>query len=532
MESRPGAATKWLMLAILLLGAALRLWNYAGGRSLWYDETLMALDLVYLPLPSLFGELPFDQMAPLGWLLAERAVFSAWPDIDFSLRLLSVIGGIGALFAHWRLSRLTLGAGEALLSVGLFACASALIRYSAMVKPYIWDALFATAILTLAVRLLCHEAGRYRITGLLAITGLACTLFSFGSLTVLASTGIVLFAYALACRDRRWVVSLVLMGLLWVTSLGALYLLIYGRQATLADMGVYWVEGFAPLPTSAHALMWYYHALARVLGFLLIGVPALLLMIGTAIGAVAACRRRPWVGALLVGPFIAALLASAARAYPLDSRLQFALAPPTILLLSYAIGTVARLTKRPALAFTILGVPLLSLPAAATARQALLRPPWSLEEVEPNLARLHREATASDLVVVTPSAERALLLYAPKMGFRGLQYWVTADHRLEPNCWASGLGRLPGSGRVWFLTYHERETWPSTAAVLNGLRKRGALRVAGSKPGSMLYRIDLTRQLAEAGMSSACHQPRNFSRSLDTIAVSQGLRALQIADER
>jgi hypothetical protein len=520
-------ATKWLMPAILLLGTAFRLWNYAGGRPLFHDETSIALDLVYLPLPSLFGELPFDQMAPLGWLLAERAVYFAWPNIDFGLRLLSMIGGVGALFAHWRLSRLTLGAGEALLSVGLFAFAATLISYSAMVKPYIWDALFAAVILGLAVQLLHEKTGRYRTTALLGMTGVACTLFSFGGLTVLAPTGIVLFAYALACRDRRWVVLLTLIGLLWAASLGGLYLLDYRRQTTLTNMvGTYWVGSFAPPPTSVHALAWYYHAPADVLQFLLNGVPALVLMIGVAIGAIVALRRAPWVGVLLAGPFLAALLASALRAYPLDSRLQLALAPPAILLLAYAIGTVAGLTRTPALVFAGLSIPLLSLPAAATARQGLLKPPWATEGTEPNLVRLHREAAPSDVILVTPSAERALLLYGSRIEFRGLRYSVTADHRTGAQCWASGLGALPGRGRAWFLTDHERRMWPSTAAVLANLRQRGSLGVTGTEPDSMLYRIDLARQLPESTVPPVCYGPRQFPRSLCAIAVGEGLRPL------
>ena len=517
-----------LIALTLLLGTALRLWNYAGGRSLWLDETMVSLSLISLPLSSMFGELPFDQIAPVGWLLAEKAIFLVWPNADFGLRLLSIIGGVAALFVHWRLSRLTLTGGETLLSVALFAFASTLIRYSAMVKPYIWDALFAAAILTLAVRLVSRSDGRYRNTGFLGITGLACILFSFGALTVLASTGIVLFVHALTCRDRRWASSLVVVGLLWIATLGLLYLVVYKRQATLGSMvDVYWVGSFAPSPTSAHALAWYYRSPARVLQSLVTGVPAAILMIAVAIGAVATCRRVPWVGALLVGPFLAAVLASAIRAYPFDARLQLALAPASIVLLSYAVGTIATLTGRAAWFLPVLGIPLLSLSAAATAREALRKPPWAFEEIKPNLVRLRREAAPTDVVLVTPSAERALLVYASKLGLRGYRYRVTADHRLDPHCWGRGLGALPGRGRAWFVTYHERETWPNTRAVLVALQLRGAVSVAGSEPGSKLYRVDLLRQLPETSLPPDCYQLRKFSSSLETIAAHQGLQPLE-----
>ena len=55
------------------LGAALRLWQYGAGASLWADEANMALNIVERPLGRLLGPLDYRQVAPPGWLLLQRA---------------------------------------------------------------------------------------------------------------------------------------------------------------------------------------------------------------------------------------------------------------------------------------------------------------------------------------------------------------------------------------------------------------------------------------------------------------------------
>ena len=63
--ARPGA--RWAA-----LGAALRLWQYAAGASLWADEANMALNIVERPLARLLGPLDYRQVAPPGWLVLEK----------------------------------------------------------------------------------------------------------------------------------------------------------------------------------------------------------------------------------------------------------------------------------------------------------------------------------------------------------------------------------------------------------------------------------------------------------------------------
>jgi hypothetical protein len=460
-----------------------------------------------------------------GSSIIQRLAFLAWPDLNHGLRLVSILGGIGALLAHWQLSRAALSSSETVISVGLLSASTELIRYSSMVNPSILDALFSTLILAVAISLFSSHEKRIIKTAALAVVGVLCTLFSFGGLIVLASTGLVLFSFSLIIGDRRWSAELALTGLVWIASMSLLYALVFKEQSTTVGnmVDLYWGGSFAPAPTSAHALAWYYRTPARVFGFLLAGLPAALTLTAMALGAVTLAWRRIWIAALLVSPMLVAILISSASAYPFDTRFQLALAPPAILLLSAAIGWIAHWTPRPTLAFICVGAPLLALPALAAGQDALKAPPWAHEEIEPNLNRLAQAASDRDLILATPAAERPLLLYAKKAGLFGLHYAVTADHRGDARCSGRGLSRLPSTGRAWLITYHEDRLRPATLSLLVELARRGKITGIASEPGSRLYRVDLVRSVPEDHLPGLCYQPRKSIKLLSDIARIEGL---------
>lgn len=142
---------------VLLIGILLRIWHFAGGRALWMDETMVALSIIHLSPADLTGPLSFDQLAPVGWLLLEKASLQFWGHFEYTLRLPSLIGGIAALFVFYRFLKYAAGAWEALVGAALLAVIPTQIQYSSMVKPYIFDVLFTIAVLYASLALLREQ---------------------------------------------------------------------------------------------------------------------------------------------------------------------------------------------------------------------------------------------------------------------------------------------------------------------------------------------------------------------------------------
>jgi hypothetical protein len=533
--------TKWLYLLIILVlttAAIFRLWVFAAGRTAWHDEILVALNLIHLPFAALFGPLHFDQMAPAGWLALEKLAYVLWPNIDYSLRMVSLVGGIAAVFLCWRLSRDLLRLPEAVLATALFGFSTTLIRYSAMIKPYILDALFSVAILIIAAQLITSEDRRRQKTIRLALLGAACVTLTFSSLFVLASSGLVLFAVALARRDWQWAAGLAGVGLAWAAMFIALYLSTYaGQAATVYNMvNVYWTDAFAPIPTTVQAVLWYPHKMFRVLGSFGENYPhpkwmALVLAAAALAGVIRLARRSIWLLALLVSPFAISLAASAARAYPFENRLQLSLAAPFFILVAHGVGLIGTTTRYQRFTVACVAAALIASSLVRTIRDARETPPWAWEEVKPNLSRLAQMREQQDVILVSPNAELALLLYARQYGFSGLRYRAMANVHLEPRCLLRDLASLPAGSHAWLLTAHDHSTEEvAIPLLLAEVSARGEISLVGDEKRSQLYRIALRPGTpAWPAAPNSCGAPRSNLQFRYHVARVEGLTPVTAA---
>jgi len=88
----------WLAAAVVIVGAALRVRQYAAGSALWLDELALARTIVARSLlPLLTGTLAYDQIAPRGFLLVEKLVVLGLGPGEWQLRLASVPSNLAAL---------------------------------------------------------------------------------------------------------------------------------------------------------------------------------------------------------------------------------------------------------------------------------------------------------------------------------------------------------------------------------------------------------------------------------------------------
>src|SRR5258707_1345114 len=94
----------WVSLAITL-GALLRLVLYLRNRSLWYDEALLALNILHRPFAGLFATLDYHQSAPIGFLVLEKLATKIGGGSEFVLRFTPLVFGIGALFLFSQVAR-------------------------------------------------------------------------------------------------------------------------------------------------------------------------------------------------------------------------------------------------------------------------------------------------------------------------------------------------------------------------------------------------------------------------------------------
>ncbi len=208
----PGPTFNLGAFAIIILAFGLRLYTL-DSESLWYDE-LLQLDIAQAPLSELFPRLrghsavPLDYLITHFWIMLGRS--EAW------VRLPAVIIGTLTLPFAYRLGRLGLGYGTALLFMFLLAISPFHIRYSQEVRPY--------ALLVLGGILLVYGFWQLRHTGRrwyfipLQIGVLILSLAHIFGIAILVSLSIFALGDFIFSQNRKSVfltfVALVISGLL------------------------------------------------------------------------------------------------------------------------------------------------------------------------------------------------------------------------------------------------------------------------------------------------------------------------------
>ena len=92
-------------MVLLGLGVLLRVGVYLRNRAFWLDEGSLFGNLNGKPILDFSTPLTGDQLAPFGFLIAERALLSVLGSSRGVARLVPLICGIAALFLFARLAR-------------------------------------------------------------------------------------------------------------------------------------------------------------------------------------------------------------------------------------------------------------------------------------------------------------------------------------------------------------------------------------------------------------------------------------------
>lgn len=515
-----------LAMCIGLIGLALCMWNFLGGRSAWFDEAGIALNITALPFWRLFRSLELSQMAPVGWLVLQRGLYDLTHSVDHGLRLLSLAGGIGTFYYAWRLGGAAANRSAALVALALVALNGVFIQYAVMIKPYILDPLLTLAIVHAGVRAHQTNFARRWLACLLAI-GLAATFLSFAALFALATTGLVLFVSALLQRRIATAIRLGLIGCGWLVAFGGTYLLVYRHQGdTIGAMtGTFWLRAFAPLPTSLAALGWYaraFHMLAQYMFGITGPIVLLLALVGTA----AVWRRERVTALLLVGPILCALLASAAHAYPFFDRFQYGSAALIAVLAGAGLvaavqALVPRSQWRTPLVAAVALV-LVAHPAARSLARAAQSPPWSFEETKPSLALIAAQRKPQDLLLASQWAEEALVTYAGQLGLKGSYRSIHPEWK-PARCALWSIADVRPGQPLWLLSSHKPDV--GFDAVLAEARQLGTVRQVRADAGAALFRAQLARPVDRRTLPARCDhlhwdQERRF---LGEVARTRGL---------
>ena len=470
--------TERLLSGLVAAGVALRLWQYFAGASLVLGEIALARNLTERSVLRLLAEpLSFDQNGAYGYLLILKATISTLGTGELAMRFVPALAGMAALALFVRLARQIIAGPPLLVTVAAFALGVPFLVYTGQIKPYgTMEVAVSLAYSHLALNWLGGEPDRPAImrTG---IGGLG--LLWLAQSAILAAIGVgVALAVATLIRQRpaglrALAPVLGLWGLGGIASvLSYFHTMDAGTRATFRSL---FVGGYLPpFPHAKAQVVWLWRVLTEAAGgqfhYWLPGA----FVVAVGLGAFWLFRRNRATLLILLGPVVAAVLASAVGFYPFRLHYLFFVFPAFFVLAGVAVDQVWRFLgtrARPADSIWIAGC--LAVPVLALVQN----PPVSrLQEMKTVLAHVRDRRQASDAIYVYFGARQAITYYGPRYGFTPADFVVGACHRGQPRGYFREIDQFRGRPRVWALFTHDRGRLRERAEVLNYLDRIGTVR--------------------------------------------------------
>ena len=424
-------AFRW---ACIILAMLILLVQHATHRSMWLDESSLALNFQERSFGELTQPLDYQQTAPIGFLLTVKAITTVFGITDYSLRLFPLLAGFANIFlVYWVVKQMYPSAIP--IAMAMIATSPFHIIYATEFKQYNLDATVTLLYILLTMRYLQSPTPRHLI--FLIGFGVVGVWFSHPIIFVLAGIGMVLWLNAVLRRDWRATLGLTIMGVMQVISFGLVYWVSYRSMSdsALGDfMTMAWSDYFFRF--TAESVVKIFFEFFTLIGGLY-NFPLLVLgLYGFVIGII---QMRKLYVALLLSPIPFMLLASYLDFYPIVHRfLLFILAPIMIIIACGWWDTIEKIGR--AQKWVGMGI-LVILSVLLIIR---IEVPFYKSEVRSALAFVDEFRTADEALYTTFRMSRTAQFY-------GYAYQMFPTE-------------LPTDERVWVIaeTPLVREDFPST----------------------------------------------------------------------
>ena len=331
---------------IIFIGIALRLVRYLYNPSLWFDESVIASDIINRSLTDFIHLTPdYTQTGPLSFYMLSKLATMLFGNSEYALRLVPFLFGTISLFLFYKVAKNILSPKSVPIALALFAVLDPLIYYSSELKPYSGDVTFALLILAFTPytkkNLNVQDIIIYAFVGVIAIFS------SNPSVFVLGGVGIGLLLPCLKQREWTRLRSLLIVCMIWALSFIAVYLIYISSITAEMAKNMSIEKAFAmekfymPFPPkSLMDIKWYIDTFFDTFSFqdsiiyvrrvTLSGIMALSFLVG----CVAMQFEKKEKFYVLIFPVFLTLLAAAMHQYPFKGRQILFLAPMLLLIIS------------------------------------------------------------------------------------------------------------------------------------------------------------------------------------------------------
>ena len=442
--------------SLLFIGIAIRLAAYFYNRALWFDEALLANNIITLSFTDLAGVLPNNQAAPIGFLFLQKLLISFLGSSEYILRLAPLLTAILSIILFYRLSQKVVSSKFALVALAFFVFSQPHMYYSTEVKQYVFDVLTTILVLLSTVKL-TENFSRNRIAQH-TFLGVVLVWFSQPVIFVLgASFATLSFRFYRRGEMDNWK-KLFPVVLLWGISFSLYFFCFLAPSIANSNLQDYHTAYFMPLNIGVkETWQWYANAwfslFRNPVGVLFKYLAGSITMIGII------CtfkKKTDWLFLFLVPVFLA-FVASALHKYSTIPRLMLFALPALLLTMVISLEWLYNYLKSKHKWGHYLGgliiVSILLQPILDTIHE--IARPEKVEEIKPILNYIATHKKVEDILYLYPYASPQFDYYKKKYGLTQMNI-VEGQSPFED--WQTDIANLvQEKKRVWLLFSHYRK---------------------------------------------------------------------------
>jgi uncharacterized membrane protein len=415
---------------------------------------MLALNIIDRSFSDLLYPLDYNQGAPVGFLILEKAVAQVWNGSEYALRLIPFLSGTISMILFYGLAKRVITPRAVPFALGLFAVSGPLIDYSSTVKQYSSDVLISILLLYLVI----SNIESTKRTGfqviMLGIIGASVIWFSHPAVFTLASVGIILTLFSLFRCEWQKLIRLSFAYVLWMLSFAAFYVYSLKNLSNNEVMLNYWKNAFMPFPPLSIAdLKWFlsnfFEIFINPVGLFFSGIAALTFIIGI-ISIYSQKKEKTYI---LILPIIIVLIVSGFHKYPFSGRLLLFFVPVLILFIAEGMEKIRDKTTHSISFVGLIVISLLFLHPLVIASYHLVKP-VKIEEIKPVIRYIDKNKKSGDVIYLYYASEPAYKYYTKTLNIPTKEPIVGISSRNDWGKYNADLDKLQGKGRVWIVFSH------------------------------------------------------------------------------
>lgn len=442
---------------ILFAGAALAIIQFFYNRSLWLDESVLALNIIHKSHFELLKPLNYTQVAPILFLQIEKIFSELIPNSEFGLRLFPLISYLLSLSLFYKIiKKIHQNYYTIIFSLSLFVFNATLFYYSSEVKQYMSDVLVLTSVYYFILKDYKNPKYKYYYLGIIG----AIIIFLSNVAPIILFTAGIYLLYEYLRYEKKYFLNLTVISVVWASSFLLYYFLFIHSHPSRNIMLAIWSSAF--MPANPLDIKFYYFLFEKanmiVHSLFQFGrYSGIILSVLILTGIISLIRKRRMdIIILTVTPLILHLILSGIKLYPFDTRLILYTCPCIIIICSFGFDYLVNILfsdlKIERLRFLAVFIPLIFLYYLVNYKRGF---PIDKIEIKKSIEYMEQNISKGDKVFVDNFAWFPLQFYK-EIAFvktdtnniireRSSNFGATFDtisysHELE---------KL--SGRIWFL---------------------------------------------------------------------------------